>query len=260
MDLQVEIRATAVLAFLRNAEKRIPYVIANSLNATARSIQREQRAGARGRLRVRKETFIMRQISVISRGDFADPRLHKYAVRLHVGQKERLLLSELEKGGTRKPFGGGRRVGVPLTGGPARPSFGLPVQPGFTIKSLRLVKIQAGQVQKTKKGRSKRKRRDVQFAAHTTATGKIQIKGARRTFVLKSTARAPQGGIYQRVGPGRDDIRLVYSLVQSPALKALLEWVRTAERTASVQFRLELRAQIRQTLVRRISRTVATLA
>jgi hypothetical protein len=245
-DLVVEVKAAAVLGLLRDGQKRVAYAIATSLNATVKTIQAEERASARRRFRIRKDTFVMRQIAVISRGDFADARLGKFYARIHVGQKERLLLPEFEAGGTRKPFGGGRRVAVPRTGGAARPTFGEGVTPGLTVKGLRLIKVRAGQVSRTAKGRSKRERGSVIFRAHQTATGKLQIKGARRTFVLQSTARAPQGGIYQRVGPGRDDIRLIYSFVQDPKLKAMLGWLAIAKHTAALRFRIELQGKIRE--------------
>lgn len=241
-DFEIRIDAARPLAVLRNGGRRMQYAIVNGLNDTAKDVQKAARERVTSTLTVRKSEFIKRQAAII---DFASVSGKRFQARIAVGQKERLLLSLLEAGGERKSFGGGRRVAVPRTGGPARPDFAQPVPAALRIRALRLIKVVAGQVMRTKKGRSRRERRDVTFKAHVTSTGKVQIKGRQRTFVLTSTAKAPEGGIYQRVGPGPDDIRLIYPFVQSPALKPILRWIETAKRTAGHHFASNLNRRVR---------------
>jgi hypothetical protein len=120
----------------------------------------------------------------------------------------------------------------------------------FRISGLRLVKVRHGETLRTARGRSRREKADVNFRAHQAATGSVQIKGSRRTFVLFATRRAPEGGIYQRVGPGRDDIRLIYPFVRAPHLKAMLHWMQTATAAANRWFTPELNRNVRLELAR----------
>jgi hypothetical protein len=240
--LEVRIDATRPLALLRNGGRRMAYALVNALNNTAKNIQKTEREQVRSKLTVRKRDFILRQIAII---DFASAPRRLYQARIRIGQKDRLLLSDLEAGGIRKPFGPGRRVAVPLTGGAARPSFAQPVSATLRVTALRLIKVRAGQPLKTRKGRSKREQASVAFRTHETGTGKTQIKGTHRTFVLEHTAKAPEGGIYQRVGPGRDDIRLIYPFVTGPKLAAMLRWLITAEGVARRELEPELGRQVR---------------
>jgi hypothetical protein len=252
--LDVRVEAAGVLLALRNGQRRASYAVVNSVNATIKLVQPAVRGRVTSRLTVRKSEFIKREAGVI-RGagggsGFASVAQSRFQARIQIGEKDRLLLGKLETGGTRPSFGGGRRVAVPRTGGPARPSFASPVPASLRVQALRLIKVRRGQVQKTRKGRSKRERRDVAFKAQVTSTGKVQIKGRQRTFILERTSRAPEGGIFQRVGPKRDDIRLIYPFVAGPRLKKMLEWIQTAHRTALREFGPILRGNVRKELGR----------
>jgi hypothetical protein len=54
-------------------------------------------------------------------------------------------------------------------------------------------------------------------------------QGNQRTFILPHTRRAPLGGVFQRVGPKRDDVRMIYAFKQGVPLKAILAFVATTE-------------------------------
>lgn len=246
--LIVEIDAARPLALLRNGGRRMAYAVVNTLNGAAKEVQAATRAEVRRRLTLRKPEFVLRQAAIID--PFASVPGQRYHARVRIGQKERLLLTTLETGGTRPSFGGGKRVAVPRTGGAARPAFTGPVPTEMRVTRLRLIKVRAGAVQRSRGGRARRERATVSLAAHTTNTGKVQIKGARRTFVLDKTARAPEGGIYQRVGPGRDDIRLIYPFVRAPRLKQMTRWLAEAKRTANAALPRLMRQNVNQELVR----------
>jgi len=100
--------------------------------------------------------------------------------------KKRVLLGIFEKGGEKEPAKG-KTVAVPLTGGPARPSFSQPVQEEFTFRKLR-------------------------FRRHNTKSGKVQWKGEQRTFII------PGLGVLQRVaGKAKSSAaRLIYAFEQRP--------------------------------------------
>lgn len=231
----VDIRALTALSHVRNAEKRIIYAYANAVNNTALDVQLEEKRGLRQRMQIRKSGFIERQVAVVS---FASVRKGVASASIMVGKKPRLLLPIMEVGGDRPAFKG-RRVAVPVTGGPARPTIAQSVVDQFTFRSLRLIQ----------EGGRKRKRKNVDFAAVSTKGGK-QFKGAYRTFILPWTAKAPEGGVFQRVGPGRNDVRLVYSFKQNVHLKDILHWLSTARKTVENRFPVHLNTQIEQALKR----------
>lgn len=206
MEITVSVDAARPLALLRNGSKRMAFAVVNALNHTAKEIQKGELARVRSEFTVRKHKFIAREAAVI-RGagggsGFANVKQGRFEVRIAVGQKPRLLLSDFEAGGTKRPFKG-RKVAVPLTGGPARPSFGQAVPEAFMFRGLKLRRVRGG------------------------------VKGAHRTFILKQTARAPQGGVFQRVGPGRGDIRMVYSFAPAPRLDRRLRFIQTGEAIAN---------------------------
>ena len=132
--LTVDVRAANVLAGLRKAEKRISYAVANALNDTVKAVQRAEREHVGRAFTVRKPEFIGREAAVIRGADWASAPAGRLQARVSVGQKPRLLLGEFEAGGVRRPFAG-RRIAVPLTGGPARPSFASPVPAAFRISA-----------------------------------------------------------------------------------------------------------------------------
>jgi hypothetical protein len=125
--------------------------------------------------------------------------------------KKRVLLGIFEKGGEKDPTKG-KPVAVPLTGGPARPSFKQPAQEEFTFRKLR-------------------------FRRHRTKTGKVQWKGEQRTFII------PALGVLQRVGGKAKSsaAKLIYAFERRPRLKALLDFTEVAVRTFNLKFEKQSR-------------------
>ena len=120
-----------------------------------------------------------------------------------MGQRARLLLGEFEAGGERKPFKG-KSVAVPITGGPARPTFESPVLEALRFKALRFRR------------------------APGSRGGKKRYVGTLRTYIV------PEVGVFQREGPGQS--KLVYSFEKDVRLKPSLGFVDTAQRVADVWF------------------------
>lgn len=252
MDLEVSVRAADVLRGLGLAEKRTQYAVVNALNKTIKLVQERQRSRVRGQFTVRKPDFLLRQAAVIKGraggSGFASVKEGRLEARVMVGERPRLLLGRFEAGGTRGAFKG-KNVAVPLRGGPARPTKRSAVPEPFTFKGLRFVKGQR------RSGGSRRVKGAAGFRAVRGKKGTIQWKGERRTFILPRSARAPEGGVFQRIGPGRDDVRMIYSFVREVRIAPVLKFVETARRTASAAFPPALLAEISATIKHAFGRT-----
>lgn len=271
MRLEVDVRDSSALLLLRNGGKRVAFAVVNALNGTIKAAQKGEQENVERKFIVRKQEFVRRQSAVIKlegKGSgFASVGKGRFEARMQVGEKKRFLLSGFERGGSRRTalertgfVPKGKSAAVPVTGGPARPSKSSSVPDAFTFVGLRFIKSRGGKGRmvadvaggklKSPRKASKRGSADVAF----TKSGE-QWKGSHRTFILKETARLPQGGVFQRVGPGRDDIRLVYSFQQHEHLTAQLEFIQTAERIARPEFPKRLRAEIDSALRYAASRT-----
>ena len=78
----------------------------------------------------------------------------------------------------------------------------------------------------------------------------MQWKGLERTFILGPTARAPHGGVFQRIGPGPEDIREIYSFKPNVRLDARLGFIPTARATAEVWFKEYMEREVVNAIAR----------
>lgn len=234
--LELGVDSAKCLLLLRDGPRRMRYAIVNALNQTALAIQAAERERVLRLFHVRKAEFLVGapgrggQTAIVRFASYSAGRLE---ARVETGQKARLLLPGYERGAPRRPAVG-RRVAIPLTGGPARPSAAASVPAEFTFQQLRLRAATARRA----------RRRDVTFSAHLTRTG-VQYKGAHRTFILEQTAKLPEGGVFQRTGPARGDLRLAYPFKSHPRpLDHRLGYLETAAKTAARAFAPALQRQI----------------
>lgn len=260
MKLTVDIKDASALLVLRGGGKRMAYAVVNALNGTIKAAQREEQANVARKFTVRKNEFVRRQAAVIKQeakgSGFASVGTNRYEARMQVGQKQRLLLSAFEEGGSRRSamvatgfVPKGRREAVPKVGGPARPSKSASVPDAFTFQKLKFIKGTAGKgrfvtdfpgsAHKSRRKASKFTTGDVGFKKSGD-----QWKGEHRTFILNRTRKAPEGGVFQRVGPGRDDIRLIYSFQSHGRLEGNLGFIKTAEHVAKPEFNRRLKAEV----------------
>lgn len=82
--------------------------------------------------------------------------------------------------------------------------------------------------------------RTVQVTPRTTPKA-TQLKGDQRTFGLLQTKTFPKGAIFQRVGPGRGDLRLLLSYAQlqrERIMQRLMDLPKLAERIYREKFQL----------------------
>jgi hypothetical protein len=270
MDIKLTIDTSTLDKFVGMAPKRLAYACANAINATALRIQTDIRTHTAATLTLRPKTreFMLRQAAILKpRASVRDGRPF---AEISVGQKPGLLLPQYETGGARKPMVG-KHAAVAVYGNAARPTWESSVTPELTFKRMGFIKKQTKQdvgrfVTFLDKMGVKRKRRrkaavwgkaDTTFRLHITAAGQRQWKGRNRTFILTFTVKAPLGGVYQRVGPERDDVRMIYSFVEEQQLGAVLDFLKIADTAGQGYFREEMEIQLNDVLVHDLLKAVA---
>jgi hypothetical protein len=216
--ISVTVDTSQLLLKLRKGEKRLAFSTANAVNQTAIRIQAAHREAIQREFTVRKKDFILRQVAIIK--PFANAKQNRPYAEISVGQRPRLLLSVFEAGGEKEPVKG-RRVAVPITGSPARPTFRQSVPREFQFTRLRFKKSRPRGT--TRSGRPRRQR----------STGGV-LYGEDGTYLL------PKVGVFQRTDKGSE---LLYAFEESPELKARLNFVQRSRRVARRWFGEELQRQ-----------------
>ena len=212
MQINIEFDAKEFEANTSKQIRNLAYSTAQAINDTAKQIQSAVRADMEQQFTIRGERtgkFLKNQIKIFEWANVKQNR--PYAVLGIVGNKPRLLLPMYETGGIREPFVG-KSVAVPTTATAREGSIKKPVSPRLMFRALKMRR-------------------------HMTKSGKAQWKGRERTFVVSKTAKLPRGGVLQRVGPGRDDIRLVYSFQAGKRLKKKLSFGKLSKDTYVNNFR-----------------------
>ena len=203
--------------------KNLAYATVNAVNKTALQVQQQAQQNVKSRFTLRKPDFILRQAAIIK--PFASVGQNRAYAEIQVGQKERLLLSDFEKGGQRAPFIG-KNVAVPITGSPARPGFSSPVVGNLRITALGLQpSLSAAQRQQRRsiKGGTAAQTRAMR-KDFTKAAGAGQVwKGKERTYMI------PNLGVFQRTGPSKRDTTMLYKFVPRPQLKPTLGFLAMAQ-------------------------------
>ncbi|MGH9641097.1 MAG: hypothetical protein ACRD3Q_01600 [Terriglobales bacterium] len=226
MQINVEVDTSLLDKMSARYEKNLAYSVAQALNDTALEAQRRIRASLRQHFQVRKAAFLDRSIKIFA---FANVGSNRPYAEIGVDNKQRLLLSLFEQGGQKTPFVG-RDVAVPITGQAARPSIAESVRSDLTFSALH---FKLGTTDERDFVAGAKRRRVLRQAGKQYAFW----QGNQRTFILAHSAAAPLGGVFQRVGPKRDDIRLIYSFRQNVRLKAALDFVATTTTTFNDVFR-----------------------
>jgi hypothetical protein len=210
--------------------KNLAFSTAQAINDVAKEAQSRIRNGMRVNFHIRKPQFMDRSIKIFA---FANARSNRPYAEIGVDNKPRLLLSLFEEGGARLPFIG-KNVAVPITGQAAKPSESDGVRPDMYFRALNFRK---SKTTATKAGKAVLAARRASGNRKRKLGGEYLIwRGDKRTFILPQTKRAPLGGVFQRVGPGKDDIRLIYSFKSNVRLRAALNFVGTTETTFSDLF------------------------
>jgi hypothetical protein len=203
--------------------RKIPFATNNALTRTATELVQVERDELKTEFQVRKQ-FILNRVRITKYSKPGD-LWTRVEIDKNVSGGE-LLLTMFEEGGAKLPEHGSE-LAVPLTGGPARPSFSQSVRPSLLYKGLNMQK-------------------------HTTAGGSIQYKGDRRTFVIPGVGIFQRGSSKKRTGKssrlgkfqGRDgsELRdttgstLIYSFKRGVPLPHRMHFVKTARVTVNARF------------------------
>jgi hypothetical protein len=222
----VKIDPSRLIARTAREQKRLAYSVAQAINAATKDVQLSERANLDRKFQIRKAGFMYRLIKI---QQFATVGKNiPYAVLGIDNTKDRVLLSVFEDGGDKRPVKG-KNVAVPLTGSKARPVFPDPVPESMTFKRLNFKRVAlTGPGTRLIESGGKHSK-NLKRLARKQARRKYQIwAGQERTFILPHTTKAPHGGVFMRVGPKKDDIRMIYSFAPRPRLKHVLKFVDTA--------------------------------
>jgi hypothetical protein len=235
LKILVKIDASRMKQKTAREQKRLAFAVANAINDTAKEVQRKERVNLDKKFQIRRSTFMYRLIKITQ---FASAKKGVPFADIEIDTtKARVLLSIFEEGGDRLPIKG-KNVAVPVTGGPARPSFSSVVPDAFTFQKLgfkRLALTQHGQ-NLVKAGRKISKNLGRLALKHGKNTDQIWV-GKEHTFILPPSDKGP-GGVFQRFGPKLKDIRLVYTFQHKPHLKKTLAFVDTARAEVQASFSL----------------------
>lgn len=269
--IKVDVDCTVMFRRFKNYERRLAFAVQGALNQAARDVQTATHAQVRRRFVVRRERFLFgtpaRPGGAAGRiSTFASVRQNRPYAEVMVGVRNRaadlagavtgtgrkargqVLLPVFEFGGDRKPFTpGAKGAAIPLLGRPARPSIKREVPPAFTISGLNLKPKRAGgsEGRRVAKGSAAGRAKNA-----VDVTGARQLKGRERTFLLRKTEKEPTGGIFQRVGKGRGDIRAVYLFRRDIKLKPSLGFFALAEVVGSESIRRNMELEAIQAIKR----------
>lgn len=183
------------------AQKNLAYSVAQGINATAKQIQEAQRENLEKGFVLRSsktKQFLERQAAIIK--PFASVKQGRLFAEVAVGQRPKLLLAGYESGDKRPPMRGSV-IAQPVVGGPARPTFQQPIAKAFTFQGMALKAVRN--------------------------TGTKQYVGRHNTFTIAGR------GVFQRIGAGKDAIKMVYRYDKSQKLPAKLHWMKTAQDVAN---------------------------
>ena len=229
MQIKVNFDTSVLDRTAKRYEKNLAFSTAQAINDSAKEAQRRIRASLRAAFHVRKSAFLDRAIKIFA---FASVGQNRVYAELGIDNKPRLLLSMFQTGGARLPFVG-KSQAVPISGQVARPSVASSVNPAYEFGALHFSRgpiTQAGRkVLTARKAAKDRKRR---------LSGNYYVwQGGNRTFILQQSKGAPFGGVFQRIGPKSDDLRLIYSFRRSVQLKKALSFIEIAQQTYEEVFK-----------------------
>lgn len=233
MNIDIKLDIGPAIAFLDAKERRqIPFALAQTLNDAGKDFQDAMRAGISSRLTLRQPGFVLDSVK-IERGNWATSKGFKAGggkFRTVVsmggeasGHKNSGLLVKFEDGGEKTSFDPDRPIAIPTSA--LRGSFAELPPRNMYPKNLRLV---------SRRGVD----RTLPANVHRTKRGVEQIQGKRRTFVLNPLVHhgANVWGVYQRFGPRRSDIRLLWRYRTRIKIPRRLQWWDTAARVVPASF------------------------
>ncbi len=207
MDIRVDGRA-AQTWIERLFADQLPFATSLALNRTAKAVQQAIRAHLAEAFTIRRP-WVLQGITIPR---FSDKRDVPMTVSVAI-DPQRAFLAKFEAGGLKR---GSATLPIAIPTTALRASFSAVPPLAFYPKNLRLV---------ARRGATE----ILPAQSHVTRRGVTQIQGKQRTFVLDQTMfGVAVAGVYQRIGPGPHDIRLLWSFKQQIPIPARLRFEATA--------------------------------
>lgn len=187
--MEIRVDTAEAEAYLDGIWKdQIPFAASVAVNQTAKDVQAEERLNIAGEFILRRADFVLRGVKIPRFSNKADAEI---AAEILIDEKTDFL-RKFEAGVTKTPLQGSQ-LAIPIA---ARPSKGEIVPKVLRPRKLGL-------------------------RAHTTAGGKVQLKGKFGTFVIRGL------GILQRA---EGVVRLLYRFRPSARTPAILRFHEIGER------------------------------
>jgi hypothetical protein len=245
MNVDIKLNIAPAVAFLDDKERRqIPFALARATNDTGTDFQNAMRTGISRRFVLRQPQFILDSVK-IQRGDWATSKGFKagggkFTTIVSMGaegsgHKNSGILTKFEDGGDRVSDDPDRPIAIPTAA--LRGSFAELPPRSMYPKNLRLI--------------SRRGVDSVMPAnVHRTKRGVEQIQGKHRTFVLNPATNigANVWGVFQRYGPRRSDIQLIWRYRTRIHIPRRLQWWDTAQRIVPERFTENFRTRLAEAL------------
>lgn len=221
----IEIRANTrpAVDLVARASAQLSFATSRAINQTLLDAQADIRQGIDLRFTIRSgrsRNFLHRQV-LIRREDWATKQKLVGTIRADANRPEGKfnLLARFEAGGPRTARNPTFPFAIPTS--EIRPTFQATVPRSLYPRNLGLVPRRSIKGPYTKlKGR-------------VTRTGVQQLVGKRRTFVLDTRVGSTGWAVFQRFGPGKQDIRRLWTFKQAITIPPLLEFESTARATVA---------------------------
>jgi len=201
MSISVDVDISKAVQVASTVLKKIPYATNTALTAVGKEIVEAERADLKARFQVRKQ-FVLNRVRILQYS-----RANNLTMIVGIDgnvQGGNLLLPSFEDGGTKTPTGG-PELAVPITGTAARPSFSDNIPRSMLYRVLQITR--------------------------TPSSGAVQFKGKKRTFVIDGV------GVFQRTGPGREDITLLYKFEASSPIRQRMRFRELAKEVFANRFK-----------------------
>lgn len=225
MKIDAAMDITALKSRMPREAKKLATAVARALNRTTLDIQTAERVQIDQNFTVRKAGFIYRLIKITA---FASANQGRPYAEIGIdASKARVLLPLFTEDGAEKDPEIGKNVAIPLTGEAARPSFGSLVPQQLTFQALNFKRVSLSE-----QGRqltALRKRGLAQVARKLPSNAYIW-EGQQRTFII------PDVGVFQRVGPGKADVKMIYAFKPKVMLPKKFDFVGVATRVFGEKF------------------------
>lgn len=245
MNVNIGLDIGPAIRWLDDKERRqIPFALAQSTNDAAKAFQDAMRVGISRRFMLRQPGFVLNSVK-IQKGNWATSKGFKsgggkFTTIVSIGGEGSShhnsgLLVKFEDGGEKTSFDPDRPIAIPTAA--LRPSFAELPPLDMYPKNLRLV---------SRRGITN----TLPAHVHVTKRGVEQLQGKRRTFVLDPTKNIGSSvwGVFQRFGPRRSDIRLIWRYRTRVQIPRRLQWRDTAQRIVPGAFAEAFRTRLAEAL------------